>query len=84
MQTYLVGGAVRDSLLGINTQDRDWLIVGADAETLLQQGFQPVGKDFPVFQPEYDPETSAPKFPESEAEALARILPKSYQVISEK
>lgn len=49
MQTYLVGGAVRDSLLGINTQDRDWLIVGADAETLLQQGFQPVGKDFPVF-----------------------------------
>ena len=49
IQTYLVGGAVRDTLLGIDTQDRDWLIVGADAETLLQQGFQPVGKDFPVF-----------------------------------
>lgn len=42
------------------------------------------GKDFAVFQPEYDQKTSAPKFPQSEAEALARILPKSYQVISEK
>ena len=42
------------------------------------------GKDFPVFQPTYNAETSAPEFPESEAQALARILPKSYQVISEK
>lgn len=49
MQIYLVGGAVRDSLLGLPVKDRDWVVVGADAETMLQQGFQAVGKDFPVF-----------------------------------
>ena len=49
MQTYLVGGAVRDSLLGLPVRDRDWVVVGADAETMLAQGFLPVGKDFPVF-----------------------------------
>lgn len=49
MQIYLVGGAVRDKLLGLTVQDRDWVVVGADAETLLQQGFKAVGKDFPVF-----------------------------------
>lgn len=49
MRIYLVGGAVRDKLLGLAVKDRDWLVVGADAEMLLQQGFQPVGKDFPVF-----------------------------------
>ena len=49
MQTYLVGGAVRDSLLGLPVRDRDWVVVGADAETMLAQGFVPVGKDFPVF-----------------------------------
>lgn len=49
MQTYLVGGAVRDSLLGLPVSDRDWVVVGADAETMLNQGFKPVGKDFPVF-----------------------------------
>lgn len=49
MQTYLVGGAVRDYLLGLPVKDRDWVVVGADAQTMLAQGFQPVGKDFPVF-----------------------------------
>lgn len=49
MQIYLVGGAVRDSLLGLPIKDRDWVVVGADPETMLQQGFQAVGKDFPVF-----------------------------------
>ncbi|ULJ59678.1 multifunctional CCA addition/repair protein [Wielerella bovis] len=49
MQIYLVGGAVRDTLLGLEVKDRDWVVVGADADHLLQQGFQPVGKDFPVF-----------------------------------
>lgn len=48
-QIYLVGGAVRDRLLGLPTHDRDWVVVGADAETMIRQGFQPVGKDFPVF-----------------------------------
>ncbi|PJO79099.1 multifunctional CCA addition/repair protein [Neisseria brasiliensis] len=49
MQIYLVGGAVRDHLLGLEVKDRDWVVVGADAFTMLAQGFQPVGKDFPVF-----------------------------------
>lgn len=49
MQIYLVGGAVRDRLLGIEPQDRDWVVVGATPEQMLAQGFRPVGKDFPVF-----------------------------------
>lgn len=49
MNTYLVGGAVRDQLLGLPVQDRDWVVVGANPEQLLAQGFLPVGKDFPVF-----------------------------------
>ncbi len=48
-QTYLVGGAVRDRLLGLPVQDRDWVVVGASPQTLLDAGFQAVGKDFPVF-----------------------------------
>lgn len=49
MQTYLVGGAVRDSLLGLPVQDRDWVVVGATPEDMVAQGYLPVGKDFPVF-----------------------------------
>lgn len=49
MQIYLVGGAVRDSLLNLKVYDRDWLVVGATAEQMLAQGYQQVGKDFPVF-----------------------------------
>ena len=49
MQTYIVGGAVRDALLGIPVQDRDWVVVGATPEEMLAKGFRPVGKDFPVF-----------------------------------
>lgn len=49
MQTYMVGGAVRDALLGLPVQDRDWVVVGATPEALAAQGFLPVGKDFPVF-----------------------------------
>ena len=49
MQTYIVGGAVRDGLLGIPVQDRDWVVVGATPEDMLAKGFRPVGKDFPVF-----------------------------------
>ncbi|MDR3371420.1 multifunctional CCA addition/repair protein [Rhodoferax sp.] len=49
MQTYLVGGAVRDALLGLPVQDRDWVVVGATPQTLLDQGYVAVGKDFPVF-----------------------------------
>ena len=49
MQLYLVGGAVRDTLLGIPVNDRDYVVVGATPEQLIAQGFSPVGRDFPVF-----------------------------------
>jgi len=49
METYLVGGAVRDALMGLPVQDRDWVVVGATPQELLDQGFMPVGRDFPVF-----------------------------------
>lgn len=49
MQTYLVGGAVRDKRLGYPYSERDWVVVGARPEELEAQGFTPVGKDFPVF-----------------------------------
>lgn len=49
MECYLVGGCVRDKLLGRPSKDRDWVVVGATVEDMLQQGYQQVGKDFPVF-----------------------------------
>ena len=49
MKTYLVGGAVRDKLLDYPVVERDWLVVGATSEALINQGFKQVGKDFPVF-----------------------------------
>jgi tRNA nucleotidyltransferase (CCA-adding enzyme) len=49
MRRYLVGGSVRDRLLGIGSGDRDWVVVGATPEQMLADGYQPVGKDFPVF-----------------------------------
>ncbi|OBT07377.1 multifunctional CCA tRNA nucleotidyl transferase/2'3'-cyclic phosphodiesterase/2'nucleotidase/phosphatase [Vibrio sp. UCD-FRSSP16_10] len=49
MQTYLVGGAVRDKLLNIDNYDQDWVVVGSTPQALLDLGYQAVGKDFPVF-----------------------------------
>lgn len=49
MEIYLVGGAVRDALLGCAVRERDWVVVGATAEELMARGFKAVGKDFPVF-----------------------------------
>jgi len=49
MKIYMVGGAVRDKLLGLPVQDHDWVVVGATPQALTAQGFLPVGKDFPVF-----------------------------------
>ncbi len=49
MDVYLVGGAVRDGLLGLSGSDRDWVVVGATPQGMLDQGYQPVGRDFPVF-----------------------------------
>lgn len=63
MEIYQVGGSVRDALLGLPVKDRDWVVVGADAQQMLAQGFRSVGKDFPVF---LHPETQ-------EEYALARL-----------
>jgi tRNA nucleotidyltransferase (CCA-adding enzyme) len=49
MKTYVVGGAVRDELLGLPVKDRDWVVVGATPEQMLAQGYLQVGRDFPVF-----------------------------------
>jgi len=49
MQTYIVGGAVRDELLGFAVKDKDYVVVGSTPEAMLAAGFRPVGKDFPVF-----------------------------------
>ena len=67
MRIYLVGGAVRDKLLGLPVQDRDYVVVGATPEDMLARGFKPVGADFPVF---LHPETR-------EEYALARTERKS-------
>lgn len=49
VQIFLVGGAVRDQLLGIPSHDKDWVVVGGSPESMLEQGFRSVGQDFPVF-----------------------------------
>ena len=49
MEIYIVGGAVRDELLGRTVADRDYVVVGATPQAMLEKGFRPVGKDFPVF-----------------------------------
>jgi tRNA nucleotidyltransferase (CCA-adding enzyme) len=67
IKTYLVGGAVRDRLLGLEVKERDWVVVGATPEQMRARGFRPVGRDFPVF---LHPETG-------EEYALARTERKS-------
>jgi tRNA nucleotidyltransferase (CCA-adding enzyme) len=49
LEVYLVGGAVRDELLGREVKDRDWVVVGATPEDMVERGYKPVGQDFPVF-----------------------------------
>ncbi|WBY03617.1 multifunctional CCA addition/repair protein [Ramlibacter tataouinensis] len=49
MQTYMVGGAVRDALLGLPVNDHDWVVVGATPQEMVAAGYLPVGRDFPVF-----------------------------------
>ncbi len=67
MKTYLVGGAVRDKLLGVTPKERDWVVVGSSPQEMKDKGFKQVGKDFPVF---IDPKTG-------EEYALARTERKS-------
>ena len=49
MKTFLVGGAVRDYLLNYPVKEKDWVVIGETPESMVKQGFRPVGKDFPVF-----------------------------------
>src|SRR3981189_1276265 len=49
MQVYLVGGAVRDALLGLPVKERDWVVVGSTRDELLRLNYREVGRDFPVF-----------------------------------
>ena len=63
MQVYLVGGAVRDELLGCQVRERDWVVVGATPAELERAGYRAVGREFPVF---LHPETQ-------EEYALARL-----------
>jgi tRNA nucleotidyltransferase (CCA-adding enzyme) len=49
MKVFVVGGAVRDALMGQSVNDRDWVVVGSTPEAMTAQGYVPVGKDFPVF-----------------------------------
>src|SRR6202171_15851 len=63
MQVYLVGGAVRDALLGLTVKERDWVVVGSTRDELLRLNYREVGRDFPVF---LHPETH-------EEYALARL-----------
>jgi len=49
VKAYVVGGAVRDELLGLPVQDRDYVVVGATPEEMVKAGYKPVGRDFPVF-----------------------------------
>jgi tRNA nucleotidyltransferase (CCA-adding enzyme) len=63
MQVYLVGGAVRDALLGLPVKERDWVVVGGTRQELLRMNYREVGRDFPVF---LHPETH-------EEYALARL-----------
>ena len=67
MKTWLVGGAVRDRLLGVESTERDWVVTGSTPEEMQRQGFRAVGRDFPVF---LHPETG-------EEYALARTERKS-------
>lgn len=69
MEIYLVGGAVRDQLLGIPSYDKDWMVIGSSPQEMLSQGFRAVGQDFPVF---LHPKTQ-------EEYALARTERKSGQ-----
>ena len=67
LKFHIVGGAVRDQLLGLPATDRDWVVVGATPQQMIEAGFKPVGRDFPVF---LHPETR-------EEYALARTERKS-------
>ena len=49
MKIFQVGGSVRDEILGVEANDKDWVVVGSSPEKMIAKGFKPIGKDFPVF-----------------------------------
>jgi tRNA nucleotidyltransferase (CCA-adding enzyme) len=79
MQTFLVGGAVRDKILKYPVTDKDWVVVGATSEKLIKQGYKPVGKDFPVF---LHPET-AQEFALARTERKSGKGYKGFEVFAE-
>ena len=71
MKIYAVGGAIRDTLMGLPVHDIDYVVVGSSVDEMIAKGFRPVGKDFPVFL-----------HPETQAEyALARTNEKQVKAI---
>ena len=71
MKIFQVGGSIRDEILGVEANDKDWVVVGSSPEKMIAEGFKPIGKDFPVFL-----------HPKSNEEyALARTEKKSERVI---
>lgn len=78
MQTYLVGGAVRDRLLGRLVKERDYLVVGATQQQMLELGFQQVGRDFPVFlHPETHEEYALARMASEGGKQLAPPMPQT-------
>ena len=49
MKIFQVGGSVRDAVMGVEANDKDWVVVGSSPEKMIAEGFKPIGKDFPVF-----------------------------------
>ena len=49
MKIFQVGGSIRDEILGVEANDKDWVVVGSSPEKMIAKGFKPIGKDFPVF-----------------------------------
>ena len=74
MQVYLVGGAVRDQLLGLKGADRDYVVVGSTVEEMKKLGFNQVGRDFPVFlHPKTHEEYALPELKEKTVMAMLAL-----------
>lgn len=79
IKCYMVGGAVRDRLLGLPCHDKDWVVVGSTPEEMISLGFKPVGKDFPVF---IHPESSE-EYALARTERKVRVGHKGFQFSAE-
>lgn len=73
LQVYIVGGAVRDALLGLTPGDHDWVVVGATPEDMARRGFIPVGGDFPVFLHPVTKENARWRAPNASRAAATRV-----------